>query len=233
VANGVTVLVGSRNFKRGGAAAKEIGAGAIPLQFDVTDRVSIADGTERIREEFGRLDLLVQNAALSNTRKGSLPMQEYFKISRASNASLDEVRAVWETNVLGVLAVYQAMLPIMRKQKSGVSCRYRPWAVGWRVPAAPVTMLRNGLSADSPNLSLKKWRPLALRSARLNLAECERTGARAQTRTRPSCFRIMNHRSARSCRRWRLTGVTRSAIRSRWLKSFFAWRTAIGCLRIF
>ena len=71
VANGVTVLVGSRNFERGEAAAREIGAGAIALQLDVTDRVSIADAAERIRKEFGRLDLLVQNAAISNTRKGS------------------------------------------------------------------------------------------------------------------------------------------------------------------
>ena len=93
VTNGVTVLVGSRNFERGEAAAREIGAGAVALQLDVTDRVSIADAAERIREEFGRLDLLVQNAAISNTRKGNLPMQEYFKISRASNASLDEMGA--------------------------------------------------------------------------------------------------------------------------------------------
>ena len=74
MANGVTVLVGSRNFQRGEAAAKEIGAGAIALQLDVTDRVSIADAANRIREEFGRLDLLVQNAAISNTRKGSLSL---------------------------------------------------------------------------------------------------------------------------------------------------------------
>jgi NAD(P)-dependent dehydrogenase (short-subunit alcohol dehydrogenase family) len=38
VANGLTVLVGSRNFERGGAAAAEIGPGAIALQLDVTDR---------------------------------------------------------------------------------------------------------------------------------------------------------------------------------------------------
>jgi NAD(P)-dependent dehydrogenase (short-subunit alcohol dehydrogenase family) len=115
VANGVTVLVGSRNFERGEAAAKELGPGAIALQLDVTDRGSIADAAERIRTEFGRLDLLVQNADISNTRKGSLPVQEYFKISPASNTSLDEVRAVWETNVFGVLAVYQAMLPLLRE----------------------------------------------------------------------------------------------------------------------
>jgi NAD(P)-dependent dehydrogenase (short-subunit alcohol dehydrogenase family) len=115
VANGVIVLVGSRSFERGEVAAKEIGAGAIALQLDVTDSESIAAAAAHIREEFGRLDLLVNNAAISNTRKGDLSLEEYGKISRASNASLDEVRAVWETNVFGVLAVYQAMLPLLRE----------------------------------------------------------------------------------------------------------------------
>jgi NAD(P)-dependent dehydrogenase (short-subunit alcohol dehydrogenase family) len=117
VTNGLTVLVGSRNFERGEAAAKEIGPGAIALQLDVTDRASIATAAERIRKEFGRLDLLINNAAISNTRKQALglSLQEYAKISLASNASLDEVHAVWETNVFGVLAVYQAMLPLLRE----------------------------------------------------------------------------------------------------------------------
>jgi len=113
--NDVTVLVGSRNFERGEAAAKEIGPGAIALQLDVTDRVSIATAAERIRKEFSRLDLLVNNAAISNTRKGSLSLQEYRKITLPSNASLDEIRAVWETNVFGAFAVYQAMLPLLRE----------------------------------------------------------------------------------------------------------------------
>jgi NAD(P)-dependent dehydrogenase (short-subunit alcohol dehydrogenase family) len=115
VANGVAVLVGARNFERGEAAAKEIGKGAIALQIDVTDRVSIDAAAETIRKEFGRLDLLVNNAAISNTRKGDLSLQEYAKITLPSNVSLDEVRAVWETNVFGVLAVYQAMLPLLRE----------------------------------------------------------------------------------------------------------------------
>ncbi|HVR26760.1 MAG TPA: SDR family NAD(P)-dependent oxidoreductase [Candidatus Polarisedimenticolia bacterium] len=115
VANGVTVLVGSRNFERGEVAAREIGPRAIAVQLDVTDRVSITTAAERICKEFGRLDLLVNNAAISNTRKGSLSLQEYRKITLPSNASLDEIRAVWETNVFGVLAVYQAMLPLLRE----------------------------------------------------------------------------------------------------------------------
>ena len=114
MAHGLTVLVGSRNFERGEAAAKGIGPGALALQLDVTDRASIAAAAGRIRKELGRLDILVQNAAISNTRKGSLSLQEYAQITRASNASLAEVRAVWETNVFGVLAVTQAMLPLLR-----------------------------------------------------------------------------------------------------------------------
>ncbi len=117
VAKGHTVLLGSRSLARGETAAKEIGPGAIALQLDVTDRASIAAAAERIRAEFGRLNLLVNNAAISNTRKQqlSLSLQDYANISLASNASLDEMRAVWETNVFGVLAVYQAMLPLLRE----------------------------------------------------------------------------------------------------------------------
>jgi NAD(P)-dependent dehydrogenase (short-subunit alcohol dehydrogenase family) len=115
VANGLTVLVGSRNVERGEAAAKEIGPGAVAIQLDVTDGASIAAAAERIRREFGRLDLLVNNAGISKTRPGgSLVVEEYAKTSYPSTASLDEIRAVWETNVFGVVAVYQAMLPLLR-----------------------------------------------------------------------------------------------------------------------
>ncbi|RKR82412.1 NADP-dependent 3-hydroxy acid dehydrogenase YdfG [Mucilaginibacter gracilis] len=114
---GVTVLLGSRNFEKGETAAKEIGNGAIAIQIDVTDQASINAAAERIEKEFGRLDLLVNNAAISNTNKGNLSLAEYAQISKASTASLDEVRSVWETNVFGVLAVYQAMLPLLKKSE--------------------------------------------------------------------------------------------------------------------
>ena len=115
-AHGVTVLVGSRNFERGEAAAKEIGPNARALQLDVTDQASIAAAAQRIRKELGRLDLLVNNAAISNTNKlPGVSVEEYSKSTRPSVVSLDEVRAVWETNVFGVLAVCQAMLPLLRE----------------------------------------------------------------------------------------------------------------------
>jgi NAD(P)-dependent dehydrogenase (short-subunit alcohol dehydrogenase family) len=111
-----TVLVGSRNVSNGEAAAKTIDGDARALQLDVTDRGSIVAAAERIRRELGRLDVLVNNAAISNTSKQrGQSVAEYAKSTRPSNVSLDEVRAVWETNVFGVLAVYQAMLPLLRE----------------------------------------------------------------------------------------------------------------------
>jgi NAD(P)-dependent dehydrogenase (short-subunit alcohol dehydrogenase family) len=115
VAAGNTVLLGSRNLERGEEAAKQI-TGAIPIQIDVTDRASIAAAAERVRTEFGRLDLLVQNAGISTTRPrqpGEF-LQDYAKNNAASTVSIDEVRAIWDTNVFGVLAVHQAMLPLLR-----------------------------------------------------------------------------------------------------------------------
>ncbi len=116
VAQGRTVLVGSRDLGKGEAAVREIGPGAIALQLDVTDSASIAAAAERVRNELGRLDLLVNNAAISNTRKRpGESVEDYAKSTRASVVSLDEVRTVWETNVFGVIAVTQAMLPLLRE----------------------------------------------------------------------------------------------------------------------
>ena len=115
VGHGFTVLVGSRNLERGEAAAKEIGPDARALQLDVTDQRSITAAAERIRSKFGRLDLLIQNAAISNTNKQEgQSVADYAATTRPSNVSLDEMRAVWDTNVFGVLSVYQAMLPLLR-----------------------------------------------------------------------------------------------------------------------
>jgi NAD(P)-dependent dehydrogenase (short-subunit alcohol dehydrogenase family) len=118
-AHGVTVLLGSRDLGRGEAAAAELGTetgGAVTaIQIDVTDLASIATAAERIRTEFGRLDLLVNNAGISNTRVDRLTPDEMVESGKASVASLDEVRAIWDVNVFGVLAVYQAMLPLLRE----------------------------------------------------------------------------------------------------------------------
>lgn len=116
--HGFSVLVGSRNLERGEAAAREIGADARALQLDVTDHASVAAAAQRIRRDHGRLDVLVNNAAISNTnRQPGQSVEAYAKTTRPSNVALDEMRAVWDTNVFGVLAVYQAMLPLLRESR--------------------------------------------------------------------------------------------------------------------
>ena len=117
-AHGFTVLVGSRNLERGEAAAKEVGPD--------TDQASITASAERIRKELGRLDVLVNNAAISNTSKlPDMSVQDYAKLTRPSNVSLDEVRAVWETNVFGVLAVTRRCCRscARRRQPASSTCR--------------------------------------------------------------------------------------------------------------
>ena len=114
--HGFTVLVGSRNLARGEAAAKQIGPDARAIQLDVTDQASITAAEKRICEELGRLDVLINNAAISHTSKRpDMPIAEFAKLTRPSNVSLAEMRAVWDTNVFGVLAVTQAMLPLLRE----------------------------------------------------------------------------------------------------------------------
>jgi NAD(P)-dependent dehydrogenase (short-subunit alcohol dehydrogenase family) len=145
VAHGFTVLVGSRNFERGKAAAQEVGPDAHVLHLDVTDQASITAAAERVRKEFARLDVLIQNAAISNTSK--LPGQsvaEYAATTRPSNVSLDEMRAVWDTNVFGVLAVYQAMLPLLRQ-----------------TPGSRIVNVSSGVGSLTTNSNpASPWRPI-------------------------------------------------------------------------
>jgi NAD(P)-dependent dehydrogenase (short-subunit alcohol dehydrogenase family) len=112
---GVVALVGSRDLARGKDAVATIDGEAHAIQLDVTDDASITAAQALINESFGRLDVLVQNAAISNTSKRpGQTVEEYSRTVKASNLDLEEMRSVWETNVFGVLKVYQAMLPLLR-----------------------------------------------------------------------------------------------------------------------
>lgn len=116
LAEGFTVLVGSRSFERGVEAASKLGEGAVALQLDVTDQASVTAAAICIRNEFDRLDVLVQNAGIATAGDRTFDSgEELAAANRPSTVSLDEMRKVWDTNVFGVLAVYQAMLPILRK----------------------------------------------------------------------------------------------------------------------
>lgn len=115
-AAGLTVLLASRNLDRGKVAAQSIAGDVHPIQLDVTDAVSIHAAVAQVEQQFGRLDILINNAAISRANgQESESMQDYIQRSRATLIAVDEVRTIWETNVFGVLAVTQAFMPLLRK----------------------------------------------------------------------------------------------------------------------
>ena len=118
-AHGLTVLVGSRDFAKGKTAAESVGPDAHALQLDVTDAESISEAAARIRREFGRLDVLVNNAGITHGGGPGLSLEEILKSDRPSTVVMGDLRRVFETNVFGVVAVTQAMLPLLRESPAG------------------------------------------------------------------------------------------------------------------
>jgi len=100
---GYQVLVGSRDATRGRQAAEEF-ENATAIQLEVTDPKSVQDAADTIAEEYGRLDVLVNNAAI-------IPDGD----SAVSEIEAAVLRDGFETNVVGLVAVTQAMLPLLRK----------------------------------------------------------------------------------------------------------------------
>jgi NAD(P)-dependent dehydrogenase (short-subunit alcohol dehydrogenase family) len=110
-AEGITVLIGARNPQLGEGAAgrlKAEGADAHYIELDVTKPETITNAAQQIRAQYGRLDILVNNAGVLD--KGDGP---------PSVADPAAVRRVLDVNFFGVLAVTQAMLPLVRNSASG------------------------------------------------------------------------------------------------------------------
>jgi NAD(P)-dependent dehydrogenase (short-subunit alcohol dehydrogenase family) len=98
---GNTVYIGARDARRGEAAAAALGA--MFVQLDVTDDESVSAALRTIGEREGHLDVLVNNAGIS-TMEVNGPVAE----------------RVFDTNVVGVIRVTQAALPLLEKSKNPV-----------------------------------------------------------------------------------------------------------------
>ncbi|MFI6518067.1 SDR family NAD(P)-dependent oxidoreductase [Spirillospora sp. NPDC050679] len=112
---GMTVLIGARDARRGeeaAAAVRAAGGDAHAVTLDVTDAATVREAAKLVEERFGRLDVLVNNAGITGSGQVS-PMDAHDQVP--STVDLDMVRAVFETNVFGVIAVTNAMLPLLRR----------------------------------------------------------------------------------------------------------------------
>ena len=110
-ASGCIVLLGARNEAHGKEAAAKLIAEGLDVRFvliDVTELSTITAAAETVARDFGRLDILVNNAGIADPSDGPAP-----------TAHFDAVERVLRTNFLGVLAVTQAMLPLLRKSAAG------------------------------------------------------------------------------------------------------------------
>jgi NAD(P)-dependent dehydrogenase (short-subunit alcohol dehydrogenase family) len=77
------------------------------VQLDVTDEHSVKDAIRAIVSEAKKIDVLVNNAGFG-------------LVGAFEDLSIDEIKDQYETNVFGLIRVTQAVLPIMREQKSGI-----------------------------------------------------------------------------------------------------------------
>ncbi len=107
---GWSVGVGARDEARRDTAVEKlraIGVDAFGVPLDVTDDTSVSAAAALIEERAGRLDVLVNNAAVT----GGMPQEPTL-------VSPDQVRLVVETNVIGPMRVINAMLPLLRRSAS-------------------------------------------------------------------------------------------------------------------
>lgn len=107
---GWTVGVGARDEQRRETAVAKLraaGVDAFGVPLDVTDDASVTAAATLVSERAGRLDALVNNAGVT----GGMPQQP-------TTVDLAAVRTAVETNVIGVLRVTNAMLPLLRRSAS-------------------------------------------------------------------------------------------------------------------
>jgi NAD(P)-dependent dehydrogenase (short-subunit alcohol dehydrogenase family) len=103
---GYAVVLTARDARKGEEAAgalKGEGLNVVPFPLDVTDRQSVEAARLFVEERFGRLDVLVNNAAIL-----------YDSWQRAETADLETVREAFETNTLGPWRAAQAFIPLLR-----------------------------------------------------------------------------------------------------------------------
>jgi NAD(P)-dependent dehydrogenase (short-subunit alcohol dehydrogenase family) len=105
---GLTVILGSRDEESGRAAAEGLSGGVVVHQLDVADGKSVSRLASFVEDELGRLDVLVNNAGISNDEG-----------QRGMDADLSRVREALEANLLGAWRLCEVAIPLMQRNGYG------------------------------------------------------------------------------------------------------------------
>lgn len=108
----ITVLLGARDSTKGKAAAEGLRKGGIdahPIVIDVSDPESIRKAATEVERDYGRLDILINNAAVMTDDKEK----------KVSEQTLDTWRKTFDTNLFGLIGTTQAFLPLLRRSEAG------------------------------------------------------------------------------------------------------------------
>jgi NAD(P)-dependent dehydrogenase (short-subunit alcohol dehydrogenase family) len=106
LSRGWNAVITARNADQVKDITEGYAATALVLPLDVTSKEQVAAAITKAEETFGRIDVLVNNAG-------------YGYFSSIEEGEEEKIRAQFETNVFGLVNVIQAVLPGMRKQKTG------------------------------------------------------------------------------------------------------------------
>ncbi|HEU4821941.1 MAG TPA: SDR family oxidoreductase [Nitrososphaeraceae archaeon] len=109
----IEVILTSRNSANGEAAARKLARDGmkkvVPMELDVSDQVSVDKLSDEVEKTFGKLDILVNNAAILIDKDNVT----------ASNTNLETVNATLQTNLIGAWRMCKAFIPLMKKNGYG------------------------------------------------------------------------------------------------------------------
>ena len=106
LSRGDKVAATARDIAALSALSAAYGDNVLPLQLDVTDHDAVLTAVNQAHSHFGRLDVVLSNAG-------------YGLMGAVEEATVDEARANFETNVIGTMSVVQAAVPLLRTQGGG------------------------------------------------------------------------------------------------------------------
>jgi NAD(P)-dependent dehydrogenase (short-subunit alcohol dehydrogenase family) len=115
-AQGIKILLGARNAEKGIEAERKLKTEGLDVEFillDVDDAKTHESAAKYIDENYGRLDILINNAGIYiDESENGAPVQ-------ASKTSLDVFRKTFETNFFNIIGLTQTLVPLVKKSDAG------------------------------------------------------------------------------------------------------------------